>query len=137
MIPAAELKRLREIASMATPGPWHTDHNDTFVATPYVNGDWDWITGDMGAPANDYEGEVNDEDCRGKNIKNNCRYIAAFNPQTALALIAEIKRLRDLVLTATEILSHRNSECGTWNDHYFRKNVVEQFEKRAREALGE
>jgi hypothetical protein len=85
MIPT-DLAKLKALAQAATPGPWRDCPMDMFVFGPGG--------GDMIASTDD-NGELL---IRGHGarlpMEANARYIAAVDPTTVLALIAEIERLR-------------------------------------------
>jgi hypothetical protein len=66
-----DIESIRARAEKATPGPWITDHNDTFVSAHNGDGDWDWIVGDMTLDSGQEQ-----SDFRGYNIKANCIFIA-------------------------------------------------------------
>lgn len=79
------IKKLREIAEAATPGPWHV---------PYVDG-WQVCYGNKDNPRDEFL--IADVD----NDPQNASFIATFNPETVLRLLDTIERyeaaLKDLV----------------------------------------
>jgi hypothetical protein len=91
-----DLTPIKDREAKASKGPWNTDHDDKFVATPVIDGDWDWITGEMEVPGDDYSAPETDEDIRGKNIRNNNIFIAHSRTDIP-ALIAEVERLRSIL----------------------------------------
>ena len=116
MIPAAELKRLREIAEKATQGKWVAGELGPWGGQGYYI--------DTADPNEDIEnGQGGSFLCVQKvsteTASNNAKHIEAFNPQTALALLAEIERLQAAL------------------EHYARGAEVIGFDRgeRAREAL--
>lgn len=75
-----ELHTLKALAEAATPGPWHVAYE----------GSSDWTVFDE--KANIHVADVHRHravDCP------DARFIAAANPQTVLALLAEVERLRE------------------------------------------
>lgn len=78
-----ELNELERLAKAATEGEWIESDHDVYVL-------------DMYDDAN--EGEpICFPSTANPNFKNNMKFIAKSNPQTALSLIAEVRRLRELV----------------------------------------
>jgi len=79
-----DLKELRKIAMAATPGPWTWDGEDepnAMIAKSPKHGNWkvEIITTDSGVYGPEAEDRV---------------HIAAFSPDTALALLDELERLQ-------------------------------------------
>lgn len=97
-----KLKELRELAEKANAVStgWNLDHDDIYIAAEKVPAehDWYWITGSMHKPETKYEVECTDEDLRGPKevIQTYCRHIVAFNPNTAIELLNEIERLKEI-----------------------------------------
>lgn len=69
-----DLDALEALAKAASPGPWRLMHGDVFTACD-VDDDALYIAGDAFGP--------------------NATYIAAASPDVVLALIAEVRRLRE------------------------------------------
>ena len=105
------IQDLEKKALAATKGDWTLDHNDTYVAA-HIEGqnDWDWITGPM--KVDDGYSYSEDEDLRGKNIQNNCRFVAAFNPQVALELIEKLRVARGALRQCNKHCQAYS--CGSW-----------------------
>lgn len=106
---ADEIKRLREIAGKATPGPWEVDHRfdssgheyEAFVITANKSAT------EIGA-SRTFEDEYDMLNCR---ESDDCDFIAAFNPSTALSLLdrldaleAEVEKLRNVAEKAEKAL---------------------------------
>lgn len=96
-------KHLRELAERATAGEWHAETDfidddygtgDSYVASPTTVCDATCV-----AVCNSINYLAN---------KNNARFIAAANPQTIIALLDEIERLRAMQETSVEDLK---DEC--------------------------
>lgn len=85
-----QLRELREKAEKATPGPWETAETPGFGHdhAPYtvVNGDNEQITECWDNTPGAWKPEQNE---------GNAAFIAAANPQTVIALLDEIERLRE------------------------------------------
>lgn len=97
-----DVESLEQTARRATPGPWIKEYIDWEHC-------WHFGTGYTAV------GTVNGVPDSG--------YIAAFNPETALALIAEIRRLRSAVDTARGvfgIFAHGDN----WPDAYVRADSL-------------
>jgi hypothetical protein len=86
-----DIEAIRERANAATKGPWETAHNDTYVGGSVIDGDWDWIIGDL-----QIDSGQDQEDYRGKRIKENCIFVAHAR-QDIPALCDEIESLRERV----------------------------------------
>ena len=77
-----DLGELKRIAEAATPGPWDGTHHSEVFKEHHI---------------------VCDVSCSDREIADTA-YIATFNPETVLALIAELERLRNEVIKRTQII---------------------------------
>jgi len=93
-----DIEAIRARANAAAEGPWHTEYNDTWVSGPVVDGDWDWIIGDM--PTDDGQWQ---EDYRGKKIKENCIFVAHAR-QDIPSLCDEVEILKNKLAIAEAAL---------------------------------
>ena len=64
-----DIKKLQELYDSATPSPWSLEHDDTMIAGPSEEGDWDWVIG-----------ELEDEDST--RIEKNAAFIHAIHEST-------------------------------------------------------
>lgn len=76
-----DTKKLRELAEAATPGPWIVSDKDVFSAITVGSSKTDVCTFDI------YEHRP--DECA-----EDAAFVAAANPQTVIALLDEIERLR-------------------------------------------
>jgi hypothetical protein len=83
-----DIDAIRARANAATKGPWETAHDDTHVGGPVIDGDWDWIIGDL-----QIDDGQDQEDYRGKRLKENCIFVAHAR-QDIPALCDEVESLR-------------------------------------------
>ena len=91
-----DLKKLREVAEAATPGPWVNG-----VDTVYYEGCVTLATSRVGTDP--------------KFFRKDAAYIAALNPQTALALLDRLEALEHGKQLTIELLSW-GSYCGCDSD---------------------
>ncbi len=100
-----DIEAIRARANAATPGPWGTGHNDTYVSGPLTDGEWDWIIGDI--PVDDGQEQ---EDYRGHRIKENCIFVANAR-QDVPALCDDVEALR-YTLTVLRIMAVQAQSIG-------------------------
>jgi hypothetical protein len=86
-----DLDAIRARANAATKGPWETHHEGTYVGGLVIDGEWDWIIGDL-----QVDDGQDQEDYRGEKIKENCIFVANAR-QDIPALCDEIESLRERV----------------------------------------
>ncbi|KAA0089339.1 hypothetical protein CIW54_07690 [Paraburkholderia sp. T12-10] len=106
-----DLDRLEALAKVATPGPWRGDRIDgtvkyDIVAGDYPNGEYTVVChGDNGNASDGGYGFTSAE---------NEDYALAANPSTILALIAEVRALREdkARLDSGCIVTHERDEFG-------------------------
>ena len=101
----AQLDEIEAAAKEATPGPWEVIGGGEYV-TP------------IGLPAGFDDCGVSPRDVH---------YIAAFDPPTVLALVAELRELRAKVERVLEFMGNREGEY----------SVTDDFIDEIRDALGE
>lgn len=92
-LPLDEIERL---ARAATPGPWMPDGEDFWTVQGGAN---------MGLVA-----QVGNPAYPSTKDEANARYIAALSPDVVLELVAEVRRLRDVVELADVLLAKARSE---------------------------
>jgi hypothetical protein len=89
-----DIEKLRQLAEAATPGPWEVSDDDMFSPIE--------VTSD--GPGRDICC-LDTYDHRPDERANDAAFIAAANPQTVLALLDEIERLRDLAGQVPDLLA--------------------------------
>lgn len=101
--------RLRELAEKAVPGPWDLEYDDETVEVNAGSARTTWNEAHtVGFPASSWaprdrilERDVGYlDEAEADEIAADAEYIAAANPQTVLALLDEIDRLRSAIREA-------------------------------------
>ena len=99
-----DLTQLREIAEAATSGPWH------YIGIDF-RGERSHSTKGAAGSVVAFAGYGPD----GGMSNLNATHIAAFDPPTAIALIDELERLREVVATVKAI-TNGTPECDKYDD---------------------
>jgi hypothetical protein len=127
-------KRLRELAEAATPGPWMVEGRDVFEPIQVYAHSRDVCAFDTYDHRPDERGP-------------DAEYVAAANPQTVVALLDEVERLRALTVnpgptlhgsTITEIANQRDAalaECEQMRPVYEAALALRVVTRRAEQAL--
>lgn len=91
-----ELDEIETRANAATPGPWSVDSSIPYGHRVGTSDEADWVarTGDHGEDGSEAD----------------AAYIAALHPETAKALVAEVRRLRAEAQRLGELAARRESE---------------------------
>lgn len=107
----AALVELAALAEAATAGPWW--RSGSSIETEHVCSPSHgcWPVADT-SPGTKPDGTKQDRDV----IKADAAFIAAANPQTIAALVAEVQRLRT-VEAAVEALARHYQRSGNWRYH--------------------
>lgn len=92
-----EIRRLREAAEKATPGPWSVE-GDRFLVSAQPHPD-----GDGGLPILDTHAGMYELADHGFPLSSTLAFIAAANPQTVLRLLAEVERLQTIATKAVDL----------------------------------
>ena len=87
--------KLKELAEKADPGPWFSHHCGSGRDTEC----WCKVVGTIDDPTNEKMDSIL---CAGSAGARNADFIAAFNPQVALALLSEITKLKEEVYELEE-----------------------------------
>ena len=90
-----DVNLLKDAATKATPGYWLTDYKNRYV----FNYDSIMICEIRGA--GDLIHDLG-EDGAAQQMENNCKYIAAANPEAILALIEELEKAKEAYVKLTE-----------------------------------
>lgn len=83
-LPASTLDELERLAEAATPGPWTAEYDND--VGPNDEGFWEFYS--IRAIRAQFHGEESD-----------ARFVAACDPSTILALVREVRELREKVRT--------------------------------------
>ena len=104
-----DLVKLREIAEKATPGPWYQSGLPWFTSgSAILAGSPDPHAGGMVADTEAWDGERDELIENGAALataEDDARFIAAFNPQVCLSLLADRARMEKALREAEEVLA--------------------------------
>lgn len=105
-----ELDRLEAIAKKATPGEWRHIPGDSWCAFSHV------VCGNKTHIFEDHDGHDpgecrKDGECGMPDDQADSAYISAFNPQTALKLIGDLRKAMELLNISREQLKFHEDSC--------------------------